>query len=717
MECKTVDEIVNINSNDKSPDDIAENFLWIQEKWYGNEISERQKENIYALSKLLYYKNNDDVKVPIIANVPMGEGKSCLLVEFMKYLYDADPEFGAIVVKKTLEECHDFCIDMGLTDKTLEEYGFDNDRQALKQAYYSYIDGKEVKFNDGVDYVRGQIGFIARTVRGFNFTDCRKYEDRSKQWWFGSPPPDVVYYDYRLCHDCKIQCLARKSKAECKKHRILAISHTRLFLSNYIDEFFEDIMCFEHDGKEIKRKLLIIDEKIDMCDISSITDTNFKKLKELIIDKFGQYEELFKEITEYIDSLEYPAEMNKPVIKQTKLFRDGKGFQFDEELLKAFYNDTSIEREKYENLLDLGKILNSKNITTGIPYRFGDSKARAEKENRKLTREIYAYRYLDLSAYNKKFDKTIILDATADLDYDYLKSNAVICDDIYNEKREINVYIPYRDANTSKGRLLKTGDHNMKAEDRKCFYSANIKNLALECKQIMESENKKTLIVVFKEVTVDKTYDFKEDISEELEKICEGKDYTVIHHGEFTTGVNKFSDCERIIIIGQLNKSSSFYQNKCLAVGRKIDEDDTHIQHVSHTEMNDYLISNIQQIGRTAYRKKELVDVYFVGRLKVLEGLISELGKYFNVNMETFENIYYYKEPTKQELLIEKILTKYIWSKEGETIKKQEIEELCEEIKMDKSAIRKPSFKEKLKQIGIITNPDNNREYLFTKDM
>lgn len=68
-------------------------------------------------------------------------------------------------------------------------------------------------------------------------------------------------------------------------------------------------MSFEHGGKEVKRRLLIIDEKIDMCDISSITDTSFKKLKELIIDKFGQYEGLFKEITEYIDSLEYPEEM------------------------------------------------------------------------------------------------------------------------------------------------------------------------------------------------------------------------------------------------------------------------------------------------------------------------------------------------------------------------------------------------------------------------
>lgn len=257
----------------------------------------------------------------------------------------------------------------------------------------------------------------------------------------------------------------------------------------------------------------------------------------------------------------------------------------------------------------------------------------------------------------------------------------------------------------------------MKAEDRECFYKANVKNLALECERIIKTDYKKTLIVVFKEIIVDKTYDFKDDITDELEKTCEGKDYIIIHHGEFTTGVNKFSDCGRIIIIGQLNKSSSLYQNKCLAVGRKIEEDDTHIPHVSHTEMNDYLISNIQQIGRTAYRNKKLVDVYFIGRLKVLEGLLAQLDKYFDVTINEFVNMYYYKEPTKQELLLEKVIQKYFWSREGDVIKKHEIDELCSEIGMDESVKRKAAFKEKFKQIGIIENPENNREYIFTKDM
>lgn len=39
MEIKTTEEIVKINNNDKSPEDIVENFLWKQEKWYGNNIS------------------------------------------------------------------------------------------------------------------------------------------------------------------------------------------------------------------------------------------------------------------------------------------------------------------------------------------------------------------------------------------------------------------------------------------------------------------------------------------------------------------------------------------------------------------------------------------------------------------------------------------------------------------------------------------------------
>lgn len=196
MESKTVGEIVEIDTSDYSPKKVMDSFLYMQKVWYGNEISESQKENIYKLAQLLYYPNKGEENKPIIANVPMGEGKSCLLVEFMQFMHDNDPEFGAIVVKKTLKECHDFCIDMGIYDKYAEEYLYENERDNIKKIYYDYIENNRKQESDKNDYINGQKGFIARTVRGFNFTDCQKYKDLSQLWYFGRPPSDYVNYDY-----------------------------------------------------------------------------------------------------------------------------------------------------------------------------------------------------------------------------------------------------------------------------------------------------------------------------------------------------------------------------------------------------------------------------------------------------------------------------------------------------------------------------------------
>lgn len=713
MESKTVEEIVNIDINDKAPNKIVENFHWVQETRYNNDINDNQIENVYKLAQLLYYPNKEDLNIPVIVNVPMGEGKSCLLVEFMKFMYDNDPEFGAIVVKKTLKECHDFCIDMGIYDKHAEEYLYDNDRDILKKIYYNYIDDNKKTNPEENDYINGHTGFIARTVRGFNFRDCQKYKDLKQLLYIGKPPSDYVDYDYRLCHGCKIPCSARKSKSECIKHRFLAITHTRLFLSNYDDELFDDILFFEEDGKKIKRKLLVIDEKTDMCEVSGIKEANFKKIYEIIIDQYSQYEPLFKEIKQYFESLDYPADMNEAIKKQHKYFRDGRGFSLEKELRDGFYNNTSIDLEKYEDLLTIEKILNSNQLTTSIPWKPMESKHRAEKEGRQLDREVSEYQYLDLLAYNKDFEKTIILDATSHLDYDYLKSNAVICSDIQNLKRVINVFLPHKDANASKSKLTRINDRNLNSEAKKMSYKANLRNLIMECKAIMEVESKKTLIVVYKEVVADRVHDFKEDFKYELEEEYEADEYEVIHHGEYTTGVNNFVDYKRLIIIGQLNKSSTFYQNKCLAVGRIIDDDDSRIQNVSQTEINDYLISTIQQIGRTAYRKKEVVDVYFIGRKILNNMLITEMKKYFEINFNTFENQYYFQEPTKQELLIEKIKSEHIFTKDGEIVKHQVFKDYCKELNMDASILRNKEFKKKLEDIGFIKNVENNREFIF----
>ena len=166
-----------------------------------------------------------------------------------------------------------------------------------------------------------------------------------------------------------------------------------------------------------------------------------------------------------------------------------------------------------------------------------------------------------------------------------------------------------------------------------------------------------------------------------------------------------------------LNKSLVYYENKCLAVGRRLSEDGTVIKENSLTEINDYLITTIQQIGRTAYRRKQVVDVYIFCRNILADFIKLELGKYFSVNSFFFENIYYFKEPTKQDLLIGriKLLLEEASIKKGDIIMKTDIFKICDEVEVDidKTITRKVPFKRKLKDLGLISNPKNNRQFIY----
>ena len=128
-----------------------------------------------------------------------------------------------------------------------------------------------------------------------------------------------------------------------------------------------------------------------------------------------------------------------------------------------------------------------------------------------------------------------------------------------------------------------------------------------------------------------------------------------------------------------------------------------------------FLITTIQQIGRTAYRNKKLIDVHLLCKNTLAKTLSNELSKYFDITGFRFKNIYYYQEPAKQELLLQRImiLLKSQFTKKGTTIKKSEIYLLCKEVDMDRSTMRKAEFQRKLKDIGLINNAKNNREYVY----
>ena len=157
-------------------DNIVNAFVE-QQACYGNIITEKQKSNIQTLTKVLYNTNKSNE--PIIASLPMGQGKSTLLVEYVRYMYKNNKDFGCIIVKKTLAECEDFCIAVGMEEEKEDMLELTSliageeakSRLQLLRRHYFCNENEygttKPKVNEG--------DFISRSVRGFNFKDCTKY--------------------------------------------------------------------------------------------------------------------------------------------------------------------------------------------------------------------------------------------------------------------------------------------------------------------------------------------------------------------------------------------------------------------------------------------------------------------------------------------------------------------------------------------------------------
>jgi hypothetical protein len=662
-------------------DNIVNAFVEQQES-FGNIINEKQKSNIQALTKILY--NTNKSSEPIVVNIPMGQGKSTLLVEFIRYMHKNDKEFGCIVVKKTLAECEDFCIAVGMEEEKEEMLEFTSliaeeeaksRLQLLRRHYLCNVNEHgttKPKVNEG--------DFIARSVRGFNFKDCTRYVDKSKIWGIH---PDAVDYDYRLCSGCDFKgCPVKLSRWYSKKHRVLTITHNRLFFSADREELIKDLLEFENEqGEVLKRQLLIIDEKLDTVDIGNITYKEFTSLKSKVIkSNNNDFIKLFQSIDDFILGLEYPLTMKSNIIPQKKVFQEG--FLFREEMINTLLSDNSITLEDAQNINILQKILSCSNISANIHFPSKD-------------RQVSYYHYIDLNDYTKLFNKTVLLDATSKLDFDYRKSSITLVKDIQDIKSSINLYEPKYKLNINKGNVIGRSIKFKNPEEREAYYSNTIQLLANELGSIINCKTQDdTLIVVYKEI--DK-YKFKDDITNELKKLQLNHEYKVIHHGEFSTGVNHLSNYENLIILGQLNKSHTYYQNKSLALGL-----DT--SNYLTVQVNDYLIQNIQQIGRTALRKGKSVNVFM---LCDEPSLVQQLKGYFDAQSFVCECTSYTRELTALERIIDAV--EEVLINEGDIVAKSKISEIAQ---VDVSTLRKPYVKDALSEIGVITKGDNNRYFI-----
>ena len=581
--------------------EIIKNF----KETINRDIPRRQEENLRKLASV--FLNDVKTDKPIVVNLDIGQGKSTLLLEFIKCIYEIDSTFSTVIVKRTLQEGRDFCISAGLKPVGIVREWLewsDNPKKELEELYYGDLeDFKEYGFAD--KFPQEDV-FIARLLRGFNYKDCLEYEDPGKEKnWFGKLPDKYREYSPALCMNCKKTCGAKMSKWSVDKHPALVITHQRLFLSNDLDNIAESIAG---------RKVLIIDEKIETKDIGDVLLDQWEAILTKVVTSnlTDETKKEFQRIGSYLSELQYPDHSDGAIVKIPPF---DPIYKFDSIAYGVLLKD-------YEDIKNLGAV--EKFINYG-----GTTSRSWQKKDKKQFSYI---RYIDLENYTKHFEKTIILDATSArngevLDEDYKKSNVVFLDGLSQTAQgKINLY--YSSQRTTKSSLIVS--KNVKPDKEKkqyrdykgnrAFYLLNVDLIAREIQEIITAGNEKTLIICYRLIVDRYRNEFK--LEDDLKKILdvlavEPKLYTVRHFGAATTGVNDFREYKNIVFIGLLNKGKLYYTNKTLAIGGT----------PNVTALSEHIIDCIQQIGRICVREGEEANVYMMFEDEL--GLTQEFDKHF----------------------------------------------------------------------------------------
>lgn len=641
MESLSISEIIKPKVGYKAQvKKVLDNF----KKTINREIPNSQEENLKKLASL--FLNDVKVNKPIVVNLDIGQGKSTLLMEFIKYIHEVDDTFSSVIVKRTLQEGREFCINVGLKDnKMLRDLveSSDNPMEKLEDIYYGEIrDYESYGFANGFPH---EDVFIARLLRGFNYKDCRKYKDPTTQpkVVIGKSPDYYEYYSPALCKNCERTCGAKLSNWTIENHPTMVITHQRLFLSNDSDTIADSISG---------RRVLIIDEKLQTKDIGDVLLKQWKEIYQEIISSNipDRNKGRYYKIDVYLQGLEFPK--SNMFTKEKK--RDSSEvitenirrippydphFKFDASVYGLLIEDY----KKINTLVAVEKFLNYGG-TISLSWHNFDAK------------QFSYIRYINLENYSSHFNKTLILDATSVrngelLDVDYQKSDVIFLTGLEETARgKINLY--HSPQKTTKNALIINDNGTVvddeydeydedfdddedfnEDDDREVktprdyhgdmeFYTSNLNLIALEIQNIITTTSEKTLIVCYRSI-VDRfgaEFKFEDDLNKMLATLRIDPELICIKHfGAVTTGVNDFKDYKNIIFVGMLNKGEVYYQNKALAIG-----DNNY-----RIKVSEGVIDCIQQIGRICVRKGEVANVYMLFQDKL--GLTEELSKHFTV--------------------------------------------------------------------------------------
>ncbi len=560
---------------------------------------------------------------------------------------------------------------------------------------------------------------------------------------------DYARCTYQISEDNKDKPL-RVNKHELNKFRCIVISHALFKLANTKEEIKYLSLYYG-----TKREFILIDERVDLYKTIQFPLVNLEHLSKLFadikrslkLDHLGREIEYLNRLKESFESIQELPEitLDFPKDKATKNMEPKKFIPITADLYQEF-NLESFDFSYFYKLLDTDKV-NLQKIIDPLSLTGSDLNAEMAKKLKTLLNSLstilkYKFYYFFHSSTHKSpvimvtknilngFGSSVVLDATATVNqlyYDKVIENPDTVQHIKttNPRRYNNFTIHQcRGLPQGKGSIFK----NLTSTDIETsidIYS-NIAN------SLIENDDDKLLIIAHK------------DFRELLEKKIFKKSIQFTHWGNHR-GKNKWSDCNKILVIGwNYVPTEVHYENYLNAVnGLDYLPNDQFLETKKHYEITQIADDLVQAVNRGAVRNATSVDgdcaeseVYLfypttIFGNEVLQQFKDEFEGYKPATWQP-EGISEIQKLTKAYANIE-IVVEYIERKvkeEGE-IKQSEVQRYFDEEnnyerlslgieQISKSSLNRyisknVEFEILLNSKGIHRIPINSKSYKFTK--
>ncbi|RXE57719.1 hypothetical protein [Acetivibrio mesophilus] len=341
-------------------------------------------------------------------------------------------------------------------------------------------------------------------------------------------------YNRHVCSECKYFCEKKRARKEHSKYQVLLITHEQLLIRSLYGENLGELAYFvDGNGVKQKRTLMLIDEKPQICLNQKLSENELYMLRQFLI-KIGPESSLYGEARQ-IERYLYEANFAVGDLKDDYKIIDSldPSYQLSDEM-KRYYFQTY----DGEDFAVLG--LMTSFIRRGGVVQYKEFSSRWHGSGKIFTSDIL---HPDFNM------KTVIFDATAEIDLDYQDERYRILDIPRIRSFSNLAFYNCPDANLSRSKLAS----KKKIIDPETLIS-----------DIISDNHGEMFILTYK----DQEERFQTILGNR--RLNEDIKFNVDHYGNIK-GKHQYDNANQILLYGLNHKSDVYYVAKALSHGIRVD--------------------------------------------------------------------------------------------------------------------------------------------------